>query len=122
MKADKEGLKLITTKAEQFNPNIVIIELGTNDLAIKAIDEMDQVNQILHYLFYICVQFLVLGVQKIILCEIVDCIILCNNRTQAEFNQKQEKFKSLLHSLPKNKFKHPHMEAQEEQALKPEGL
>ena len=28
LKAEKEGLKLITTKAEQFNPNIVIIELG----------------------------------------------------------------------------------------------
>ena len=73
-------------------------------MAIKAIGEMDQVNQILHYLFYICIQFLVLGVQKIILCEIVDCVILCNNRTQAEFNQKQGEVQVVAPQSAKNKF------------------
>ena len=69
LKADSEGLNLITAKTKQFNPNIVIIELGTNDLVVKAVDEVDQVNHTLHCLFYICEQLFVLGVQKIILCE-----------------------------------------------------
>ena len=54
LKANEEGLNLITTKAKQVNPNIVVIELGSNDLAIQAIDEKEQVNKTLHQLFYLC--------------------------------------------------------------------
>ena len=101
LKADSEGLELITAKTKQVNPNIVIIELGTNDLAIEAVDEVDQVSHTLHCLFYICEQLFVLGVQKIILCEIVHRRRLRGNTTQDEFNRKRKNFNSLLHNLPK---------------------
>ena len=79
----------------------MIIELETNDLAIEAADEIDQVNHTLHCLFYICEQLFVLGVQKIILCEIVDRRRLRGSTTQAEFNRKRKNFNSLLHNLPR---------------------
>ena len=96
LKADAHGLKFITAKTEQVNPDIVVIELGTNDLVVKRIDEEKQVNETLCQLFYLCDQLFKLGVQKVILCEIVDCRKLHGNTTQAEFDRKQQKFNQLL--------------------------
>ena len=101
LKADADGLKFITTEAKQVNPNIVVIELGTNDLAIKAIDGDKQVNQTLYHLFYLCDKLFELRVQKVILCEIVDRRKLRGSTTQAEFDRKRQKFNQLLNRLTK---------------------
>ena len=101
LKADKDGLNLIITKTKQVNPDLVVIELGTNDLAIEAKDEIDQVNTSLHYLFYICEQLFVLGVQKIVLCEIVARRRLRGYTTQAEFDRKRQHHNSLLQNFSK---------------------
>ena len=101
LKANEEGLKFITTKTKQVNPNIVVIELGTNDLAIEAINEDKQVIYTLHHLFYLCDQLFKLGVQKVILCEIVDRRKLRGDTTQAEFDRKRQKFNQLLNRLTK---------------------
>ena len=99
LKADKDGLNLIITKSKRVKPDLVVIELGTNDLAIEAEDEIDQVNKTLHYLFYICEQLFALGVQKIVLCEVIKCRRLRGNTTQAEFDRKQQHHNSLLHNF-----------------------
>ena len=99
LKANEEGLNLITTRAKQVNPNIVVIKLGTNDIAIQAVDEKEQVNQTLHHLFYLCKQLFELGVQKVILCEIVNRRKLRGSTTQAEFDRKQQYFNQLLNNL-----------------------
>ena len=39
LKTNEDSLNLITTKAKHVNPNILLIELGTNDVAVKAIEE-----------------------------------------------------------------------------------
>ena len=101
LEANGKGLNLITTKAKQVNPNIVVIELGSNDLAIQAIDEKEQVNKTLHQLFYLCKQLFDLGVQKIVLCEIVNCRKLRGSTTQAEFDRKRQYFNQLLNNLNK---------------------
>ena len=67
LKADTEDLNLISTKTEQVNPDIVVIELGTNDLAVKAIDEKKMVHKTIHQLFYLCDRLFKLGIQKVIL-------------------------------------------------------
>ena len=101
LKTNEEGLNLITTKAKQVSPNIVVIELGTNDIAIQATDEKEQVNSTLHQLFYLCKQLFDIGVQKIVLCEIVNRRKLRGNTTQAEFDRKQQYFNQLLNNLNK---------------------
>ena len=101
LKANKDGLNLISAKTKQVNPDIVVIELGTNDLAIEAKDELDQVNTTLHYLFYICKQLFALGVQKIVLCKIIARRRLRGNTTQAEFDRKQQHHNSLLQNFNK---------------------
>ena len=60
-----------------------------------------QVNQTLHHLFYLCDKLFKLGVQKVILCEIVDRRKLRSHTTQAEFNRKRQKFNQLLNRLTK---------------------
>ena len=83
LKANKEGIELITTKAKQVKPSVVLIELGTNDIAVRALNENKQVNDTLHQLFYLCKQLFDLGVQKIVLCEVVNRRKLCGSTTQA---------------------------------------
>ena len=99
LRADKDSLNLIITKTKQVEPDIVVLELGTNDLAIEAKDEIDQVNKALQYLFYICEQLFVLGVQKIVLCEIIARRKLRGKTTQAEFDRKQQRHNSLLQNF-----------------------
>ena len=101
LKANKDGIEFITTKAKQVKPSVILIELGTNDLAVKAIDKEKQVNDTLHQLFYLCKQLFDLGVQKIVLCEIVNRRKLRGNTTQAEFDRKQQYFNQLLNNLNK---------------------
>ena len=101
LRTDKDGLNLIITKTKQVKPDLVLLELGTNDLATEAKDEIDQVNKTLHYLFYICEQLFVLGVQKIVLCEIIARRRLRGKTTQAEFERKQQHHNSLLQNFNK---------------------
>ena len=101
LKANKDGIEFITTKAKQVKPSVILIELGTNDLAVKAIDEEKQVNDTLHQLFYLCKQLFDLGVQKIVLCEVVNRRKLRGSTTQAEFDRKQQYFNQLLNNLNK---------------------
>ena len=101
LKANKDGIEFITTKAKQVKPSIILIELGTNDLAVKAIDEEKQVNDTLHQLFYLCKQLFDLGVQKIVLCKVVNRRKLRGSTTQAEFDRKQQYFNQLLNNLNK---------------------
>ena len=101
LKANKEGIELITTKAKEVKPSVVLIELGTNDIAVRALNENKQVNDTLHQLFYLCKQLFDLGVQKIVLCEVVNRRKLRGSTTQAEFDRKQKNFNQLLHNLNK---------------------
>ena len=99
LKANGEALHLIVANTKRFSPDLVVIELGPNDLAIEAKDEIDQVNKTLHYLFYICEQLFVLGVQKIVLCEIIARRRLRGTTTQAEFVRKRQHHNSLLQNF-----------------------
>ena len=101
LKANEECLNLITTQVKRVNLNIVVIELGTNDIAVRALDENKQVDDTLRQLFYLCKQLFDLGVQKIVLCEIVNRRKLRGNTTQAEFDRKQQYFNQLLNNLNK---------------------
>ena len=101
LKANKDGIEFITTKTKQVKPSVILIELGTNDLAVQAIDEKKQVNDTLHQLFYLCKQLFDLGVQKIVLCDIVNHRKLCGNTTEAAFDRKQQYFNQLLNNLNK---------------------
>ena len=101
LKANKDGIEFITTKTKQVKPSVILIELDTNDLAVKAIDEGKQVNNTLHQLFYLCTQLFDLGVRKIVLCEIVNRRKLHGNTTQEEYDRKQQYFNQLLNNLNK---------------------
>ena len=99
LKADEEGLNLITTKAKQVKPDIVLLETGTNDLAVSAFDKTTQVTQTLSYLYQICEQLFTLGVKRIIVCEVINRHRLRGKTTQAKFDFKQKIFNSALHFL-----------------------
>ena len=101
LKSDEDGLNYIITKTKWVYPDLVVIELGTNDLAVEAKDDIDQVNKTLRNLFYICEQLFVLGVQKIVLCEIIACRRLRGKTTQAEFDRKRQCHNSLLQNFNK---------------------
>ena len=99
LKTDKNGLNLIVAKTKQVKPDLVILEIGTNDLAIQGLDTTKQVTQTLNNLFHICDQLFILGVKRVILCEIVDRRRLRGTTTQEEFDWKRNIFNSSLHFL-----------------------
>ena len=99
LKTDEEGLNLVIAKAKQVKPDVVLLEIGTNDLAVTTSDKTKQVTQTLSDLYQICEQLFTLGVKRVILCEVIARRRFRGKTTQAEFDFKQRIFNSALHFL-----------------------
>lgn len=96
LKADEVGLNLILAKSNEVKPEVVLIEIGTNDLS----DSDSQVLPTIYHIFFLCTKLFEQGVKKVILCEVIARRKFRGSTTQQQFLTKQKQFNILLNRFP----------------------
>ena len=76
LKADKKGITYITNRVRNTEPDIVLLELGTNNIADSAatyfMSPQEQVSHLIIQIHIICSELFCYGVKKVIVCEVIE--------------------------------------------------
>ena len=76
LKADKKGITCITNGVRNTEPDIMLLELGTNDIADSAATHFtspqEQVSHLIIQIHIICSELFHYGVKKVIVCEVIE--------------------------------------------------
>ena len=76
LKADKKGITYVTNRVCDTEPDIVLLELGTNDIADSAathfMSPQEQVSHLIIQIHIICSELFCYGVKKVIVCEVIE--------------------------------------------------
>ena len=105
LKADKKGITSITNHVRDTEPDIVLLELGTNDIADSAathfMSPQEQVSHLIIQIHIICSELFRYGVKKVIVCEVIEWRRFQGNTTLQEFNIKRDLYNKALQFLSK---------------------
>ena len=76
LKADKKGITYVTNRICDTEPDIVLLELGKNDIADSAATHFtspqEQVSHLIIQIHIICSELFRYGVKKVIVCEVIE--------------------------------------------------
>ena len=76
LKADKKGITYITNRICDTKPDIVLLKLGTNDIADSTathfMSPQDQVGHLILQIHIICSELFHYRVKKVIVCEVIE--------------------------------------------------
>ena len=105
LKADKKGITYITNRVCDTEPDIVLLKLGTNDIADSAATHLtspqEQVSHLIIQIHIICSGLFHYGVKKVIVCEVIERCRFRGNTTLQEFNIKRDLYNKALQFLSK---------------------
>ena len=105
LKADKKGITYVTNRVRDTEPDIVLLELGTNDIADSAVTHFtspqEQVSHLIIQIHIICSELFHYGVKKVIVCEVIEWRRFRGNTTLQEFNIKRDLYNKALQFLLK---------------------
>ena len=105
LKADKKGITYITNHICDTKPDIVLLELGTNNIADSAatpfVSPQDQVSHLIIQIHIICSELFCYGVKKVIICEVIEQCRFQGSTTLQEFNIKRDLYNKALQFLLK---------------------
>ena len=105
LKVDKKGITYITNRICDTKPDIVLLELGTNDIADSAATHFkspeEQVGHLIIQIHIICSELFCYGVKKVVVCEVIKRHKYHGTTTLHEFNTKRDLYNKALQFLSK---------------------
>ena len=100
LKADKKGITYITNCIYNIKLYIVLLKLGTNDIADSAARHFkspeEQVGHLIVQIQSICGELFCQGVKKVVVCEVIKRHKFCGTTTLHEFNTKRDLYNKAL--------------------------
>ena len=96
LKADNKGITYITNRVRNIKPHIVLLELGTNDIADSAASPEEQVGHLIVQIQSICGELFCQGVKKVVVCEVIERRKFRGTTTLQEFNTKRDLYNKAL--------------------------
>ena len=97
LKADKKGFTYITNRIHNIKPHIVLLELGTNDIADSAARHFkspeEQVGHLIVQIHSICGELFGQGVKRVVVCKVIERHKFCGTTILHEFNTKRDLYK-----------------------------
>ena len=85
LKADKKGFTYITNCVHDIKLHIVLLEIGTNDIADSATRHFkspeEQVGHLIVQIQSICGELFCQGVKKVVVCEVIE-----RNKFHGDYN------------------------------------
>ena len=104
LKADKKA-SLTSQTMSNIKPHIVLLELGTNDIADSAARHFkspeEQVGHLIVQIHSICGELFHQGVKKVVVCEVIERCKFRGTTTLQEFNTKRDLYNKALQFLSK---------------------
>ena len=105
LKADNKGITYITNRVCNIKPHIVLLELGTNDIADSAARHFkspeEQIDHLIVQIQSICGELFCQGVKKVVVCEVIERHKFHGTTTLQEFNTKRDLYNKALKLLSK---------------------
>ena len=105
LKADNKGITYITNRVCDIKLHIVLLKLGTNDIADSAARHFktpeDQVDHLIVQIQSICGELFCQDVKKVIVCEVIERRKFRGTTTLHEFNTKRDLYNKALQYLSK---------------------
>ena len=105
LKADNKGITYITNHVCNIKPHIVLLELGTNDIADSAARHFkspeEQVGHLIVQIQIICGELFRQGVKKVVVCKVIKRHKFRGTTTLHEFNTKRDLYNKALQVLSK---------------------
>ena len=105
LKADNKGIAYITNHVCDIKPHIVLLEIGTNDIADSATRHFkspeEQVGHLIVQMQSICGELFCQGVKKVVVCEVIERHKFRGTTTLQEFNTKRDLYNKALKLLSK---------------------
>ena len=105
LKADNKGITYITNHVCNIKPHIVLLKLGTNDIADSAARHFkspeEQVGHLTVQIQSICGELFRQGVKKVVVCEVIERCKFHGTTTLQEFNTKRNLYNKALKLLSK---------------------
>ena len=105
LKADKKGITYITNHVRNIKPHIVLLELGTNNIADSATTHFkspeEQVCHLIVQIHSICGEFFCHGVKKVVVCEVIKRLKFRGTTTLHKFTMKRDLYNKALQFLSK---------------------
>ena len=105
LKADNKGITYITNCIHNIKPHIVLLELGTDDIADSAARHFkspeEQVGHLTVQIQSICGELFCQGVKKVVVCEVIKRCKFRGTTTLHEFNTKRDLYNKALKLLSK---------------------
>ena len=105
LKANKKGITYITNCICDTKPDIMLLELGTNDINDAAVTHFasppDQVSHLIIQIHIICSELFHYSVKKVIICEVIEQCRFWGSTTLQEFNIKRDLYNKALQFLLK---------------------
>ena len=103
LKADKKGFTYITNHIHDIKLHIVLLELGTNDIADSTAKHFkspeEQVAHLIVQIQSICGELFHQGVKKVVVCEVIERHKFWGSTTLHEFNTKRDLYNKALQFL-----------------------
>ena len=105
LKADNKGITYITNHIRNIKPHIVLLKLGTNDIADSAARHFkspeEQVGHLIVQIQSICGELFCQGVKKVVVCEVIERCKFRGSTTLHKFNTKRDLYNKTLQFLSK---------------------
>ena len=105
LKADTKGITYITNRIRNIKPHIVLLELGTNDIADSAAryfkSPEEQVGHLIVQIQSTCGELFHQAVKKVVVCEVIERRKFRGTTTLQEFNTKRDLYNKALKLLSK---------------------
>ena len=103
LKADKKGFTNITNHIRNIKLHIVLLKLGTNDIADCATRHFtsseEQVGHLIVQIQSICGELFCQGVKKVVVCEVIERHKFHGSTTLHEFNTKRDLYNNAYNSF-----------------------